>query len=197
MYTIVGLGNPGGEYVHTRHNAGRILVESLATQEGVALKDKKKPAHLVGTGDVYGVRARLVLPNTFMNKSGTAVVGYVKTPKAGKNLIVVYDDIDLPLGVVRVSFGRGSGGHRGIESITRAIKTKDFIRIRVGVSKSARGRAKKPSGEKEVVDFLMGTFPKSQYEMLTGEIQEKVFRAIELILPEKSHVPAMNVVNRM
>lgn len=195
MYTIIGLGNPGAAYAHTRHNAGRIAATMLAEEGGIDIKEKKKPPHHVGVGDAYGARVRIALPDTFMNKSGAVALLYAKTPRSAKNLIVLYDDIDLPLGIVRVSFGRGSGGHRGIESIARAIKSKDFIRVRIGVSKASRGKAKKPSGEKAVVDFLLGTFTKGEYEALQRDIQGKALLAIQYILEDGDHIRAMNIVN--
>ena len=81
-----------------------------------------------------GENATLVLPETFVNLSGKAVSAFIKSPKAAKNLLVVHDDLDLPLGTVKLVFGRGSGGHKGVESIMRAVKTKDFARIRIGIS---------------------------------------------------------------
>lgn len=197
MYTLIGLGNPGNEYHKTRHNAGRIALELFAEQNSIELKTKKDPAQDVGTGTAAGSRIRVSLPNTFMNKSGKVAAAYAKTPKSAKNLVVLYDDIDLPLGVVRISFGRGSGGHRGIESIQRAVKSKDFVRIRIGVSKAARGKAKKPVGEKAVVDFLMGTFPKGEYDILIESINDKVIPALTMIIEDKDHVRAMNEINGM
>lgn len=195
MYTLVGLGNPGSEYSKTRHNVGRIIVNTLAENEGVELKERKKPDHVVGTGDIAGSRARVVLPNTYMNKSGSAVSPYVKSAKAATKLVVVYDDIDLPLGVVRVSFARNSGGHNGIKSVERGVKTKEFVRVRVGVSKSARGKAKKPQGEKAVLDFLMGNFTKKEMELVAGPIKERVVVALRALFETGEPEMAMNEVN--
>lgn len=195
MYTIVGLGNPGGEYAKNRHNTGRLIVEKLAHEHGAELKQKKKPDHWAGAGDVAGERVRLVLPDTFMNKSGSAVASYIKSVSAAKLLIVVYDDIDLPLGRVRVSFGSSSGGHNGVRSVERAVKTKNFIKIRIGVSKGTRGNAKKPIGEKAVVDYLLGNFTKAELEKLEGPVYERASLAIRTILETGDPVMAMNAVN--
>lgn len=195
MYTIVGLGNPGGEHVKNRHNTGRLIVEKLAHEHGAELKQKKKPDHWAGAGDVAGERVRLVLPDTFMNKSGSAVASYIKSVSAAKQLIVVYDDIDLPLGKVRVSFGSSSGGHNGVRSVERAVKTKNFIKIRVGVSKSARGRAKKPEGEQATIDHLLGNFTKSEIEKVSGSVYKRASLAISTVLETGDPVLAMNAVN--
>lgn len=203
MYTIVGLGNPGGEYVKNRHNAGRNIVGAFAKQHALELKEQKKPGLLVGAGDVWGEKVRAVLPNTYMNKSGGAVSKYVKSVSAAKNLIVVYDDIDLPLGKVRVSFGSSSGGHNGVRSVERAVKTKNFIKIRIGVSKSAHRTAggekiisaKKPEGDKAVVEYLLGNFTKGELEKLEGPVYERASLAIRTILETGDPVLAMNAVN--
>lgn len=195
MYTIVGLGNPGGEYVRTRHNAGRSIVLQLAETSSVSLKEKKKPDHEVGLGEVLGEKVRLVVPNTFMNNSGKAVVPYIKSVNAAKKLVVVYDDLDLPLGVVRVSYGSSSGGHNGVKSIERAVKTKQFIKIRVGVSKSARGKAKKPDGDKAVLDHLLTSFTKKELELVLGPVYERATLALSKLFETDDPVLAMNAVN--
>lgn len=199
MYTIVGLGNPGPEHVKTRHNAGRIVVGLLAEHNDIELKEQKKPDVLVGTGDIKGERVRIALPNTYMNKSGAAVAKFIKGVSAAKKLIVVYDDVDLPIGKVRVSFGSSSGGHNGIKSIERAIKTKDFIKIRVGVSKQGKKKgsvvAKKPVGELEVVKYLMGNFSKGELEKVETALYERVELALDTILETGDPVMGMNAVN--
>lgn len=195
MYTIVGLGNPGGEYAATRHNAGRILTQLLIEKGEVILKEKKKPDHFVGMGLVFDQKVRLVIPDTFMNKSGSAVAPYIKSVNAAKTLMVIHDDIDLPLGIVRVSFGSSSGGHNGLKSIERAIKTKYYIRIRVGVAKPGKRGAKKPVGEKAVIDYLLGKFTKGDLEKLTGPIKERVFLALQTILQTGDPIMGMNAVN--
>ncbi|HQT82952.1 MAG TPA: aminoacyl-tRNA hydrolase, partial [Candidatus Paceibacterota bacterium] len=117
---IVGLGNPGKEYEKTRHNAGRNAVELLAKQEGADEFVFNKTANaLVAKGAVGGENATLVLPETMMNLSGKAVAAFVKSPKAAKNLLVIHDDLDVPLGTLKMVFARGSGGHKGVESVMR------------------------------------------------------------------------------
>jgi PTH1 family peptidyl-tRNA hydrolase len=195
MYTIVGLGNPGGEYAKTRHNAGRILAEKLSQEGNIELKEKKKPDMQVGTGVLFEEKVRIVLPDTFMNKSGSAVTPFIKSVNAAKTLVVIYDDIDLPLGKVRVSFGSSSGGHNGIKSIERAVKTKNFIKVRVGVSKAGKKGAKKPTGEKATLDHLLGVFTKAELENIDSEIYERVAHALDTIFTTGDPVMGMNAVN--
>ena len=99
-----------------------------------------------------------------MNKSGSAVAYFIKTKKQAEDLLVIHDDLDLPLGKIRFVFARGSGGHKGVESIKRAIKTDEFARLRIGISKEARGRAKKPVGEEAVVKFVLSKITKNEEE---------------------------------
>lgn len=120
----------------------------------------------------------LVLPDTFMNKSGSAVGKFVKSAKAAEKLVVVYDDLDLPLGKFKLSFDRGSGGHKGVESIMRAVKTKKFTRVRVGVSPStAGGKLRKPEGEKVVNNFILTKFRAHEIAAL-----KPVFKRVALAL---------------
>jgi PTH1 family peptidyl-tRNA hydrolase len=124
-WVLVGLGNPGTEYEHTRHNVGREFLMDIA-------------------GDLPE-KATVITPDTFMNHSGKAVKPYVKSVKAAEKLAVLHDDLDLPLGTVKISFGRGSAGHKGVESIEKAIKTKNYVRFRIGISAEKKGGAvKKP-----------------------------------------------------
>jgi len=196
MFVIVGLGNPGNEYKTTRHNAGRSLVLLLAeTAELPEFRTDAKANGEVTLGTVGSKKVTLLIPNTFMNKSGSAVARYVKSVKAAKELIVVHDDIDLPLGTLRVSFGRGDGGHNGVASVMRAIKTKDFIRVRVGVShQSAKGAAKKPSGEEKILKFLLGKFTPAEHKELSGPLAKRFVALIETAVAE-GYAMAMNRFN--
>lgn len=194
-WIIVGLGNPGEEYEATRHNTGRMALEFFARQSGTsAWKEDKKSQSLTTGARVGKHMLALVLPNTFMNKSGASVAKFVKSMKAAERLVVVSDDLDLPLGKIKLSFNRGSGGHKGIESIVRAVKTKRFTRIRIGVSAStATGKLKKPHGEKEVVDFILARFKAHEMDELK-KVFKKVTQAIETIVSE-SPERAMNRFN--
>lgn len=161
----MGLGNPGEEYKNTRHNTGRIMV---------GLIEKK----------INNQKIKFLLPDTFMNKSGKAVAPLVKAKKDLKDLIVIYDDIDLPLGKMKISFNRSSGGHNGLGSVIKALKSEEFLRIRVGISPATpKGLVKKPHGEKAVINFILGEFKKSELETLK-KLSKKVAEAVEVIFIE-------------
>lgn len=182
---IVGLGNPGKEYEKTRHNAGRNAVLLVAKQEGFDELVFNKTAHArVGKGAIAGENSTIVLPETFVNLSGKAVAQFIKNPKAAKNLLVVHDDLDLPLGTIKMVFGRGSGGHKGVESVMRAIKTKDFARIRIGISaEGKKHQTKKISGEEKVIKHVIGKW-KSGEEVALKKVLKKVAEAVRLFAAE-------------
>ena len=194
-YYIVGLGNPGEEYARTRHNTGRIVLEYF--RKANAFSDwelNKKLRALVAEGKVDGGPTSIVLPETFMNKSGASVALVVKDKKQAEWLVVVHDDLDLPLGSFKIVFNRGSGGHRGVESIRRAIKTEGFIRIKVGISPATpSGKTKKPKGEKAVNNFILGTFKPKELEVLK-KVSKKVSGALTAIVAEGKE-RAMNEFN--
>ena len=170
MRYIVGLGNPGEEYELTRHNAGRMTVLAFVKKEGIdEPKFDKKLKALVAKGEIGGDPAsiktsagkgkfQIILPETFMNKSGESLKPLALSVKKAENLVVVHDDIDLPLGKVKISFGKNSGGHKGVESVIKAVKTINFTRVRIGISAThAKGIVKKPSGDK-FLDYIVGKF---------------------------------------
>jgi len=195
MNLIVGLGNPGEKYEGTRHNAGRMALEYFRKQHEFSewRFDKKLNAQ-VAEGKIGKEKVTLVTPDTFMNNSGRAVGQLVKSKKAALDLLVVYDDLDLPLGSMKISFGRSSGGHNGLESIIRSVKTKDFPRVRLGVSPATPGgKTRKPAGEKKVLDFLLGGFSNKEEESLK-KIFKKAGEAMELSVSE-GYQMAMNTFN--
>ncbi|MDB5194774.1 MAG: Aminoacyl-tRNA hydrolase, peptidyl-tRNA hydrolase, family [Parcubacteria group bacterium] len=152
MYIVVGLGNPGEEYARTRHNTGRMAAALLAEK------------------GVDGVK--VINPDTFMNKTGPFVAKFVKSEKAAEKLVVIYDDLDLPMGAMKISFNRSSGGHRGVESIIKALGTEKFIRVRIGISPvTPGGKLKKPLGEEKVEKHILGEFKPAEMEILN-----KVFK---------------------
>ncbi len=165
MKLVVGLGNPGEEYENTRHNTGRILTTLVEKKLG----EKK---------------IKFITPDTFMNNSGKAVAPLVKSKKDLKDLVVIYDDIDLPLGKIKISFNRSSGGHNGLASIIKALKSEEFLRIRVGISPATpKGSIRKPKGEKDVLKFLLGEFKKSELETIK-KLSKKISEAVETIFAE-------------
>lgn len=194
-WVIIGLGNPDEEHVHTRHNAGRMAVEYFVKQNKLGeWKDDGKSKSFVVRGALGKALVACVLPNTYMNKSGTAAAHFIKSARAAERLIVAYDELDLPLGSIKISFDRGSGGHRGIESVTRAVKTRAFTRVRIGISPvSASGETKKPQGEKEVEKFILGEFKPSELSTLKVALK-RASEALETIIVEDRE-RAMNEFN--
>ena len=136
MKTIVGLGNPGKEYEGTRHNIGRETVMAIAKHfDFEPWRENKKFLGMSSSGTIGKDKVLLLIPDTYMNKSGKALA------QAGvkqKDLVVIHDDTDLVLGSFKVSFGKRSAGHKGVESVMRAVKSRDFWRVRVGVQKKKR-----------------------------------------------------------
>ncbi|PIP55922.1 MAG: hypothetical protein CO183_01285 [Candidatus Zambryskibacteria bacterium CG_4_9_14_3_um_filter_42_9] len=161
MYIVVGLGNPGREYALTRHNTGRMAVDFLSEQ-------------------VKSVK--VLAPDTFMNHSGKAVAKVVKSKKAAEKLIVIYDDLDLPLGILKISYNRGSGGHKGLESVIHVLKTREFIRIRLGIGK-----------KKDVEKHILSNFTKSEMEILK-KVFKKTKEVVQVIV-EEGREKAMNKFN--
>ena len=130
---IVGLGNPGETYAKTRHNLGFMLIDKLASDDGVAVK-RRECQSLVGQGQIEGTVTRLVKPQTFMNLSGHAVSCLLaKSELDAKQLVVISDDLALPLGKIRIRERGSSGGHNGLKSIIAEIGTDEFIRLRIGI----------------------------------------------------------------
>ncbi len=195
-WVIVGLGNPGGEYQNTRHNAGRLALEHFAKKHGLKeWKEDKKNELTVSKGALKKDLFVLLMPDTFMNNSGRAVMKYVKSPKMAEKMIVVYDDLDLPLGKIKLSYDRGSGGHKGLDSIMRAVKSRKFARIRIGVSpETAGGKLKKPEGGEDVNEFILGKFKPSEQDELK-KIFKRTSDAIEAIIERGAHI-AMNEYNQ-
>jgi PTH1 family peptidyl-tRNA hydrolase len=175
MKLVVGLGNPGKEYENTRHNTGRILVGMIQKK----LEDNK---------------IKFLTPDTFMNNSGKAVAPLIKNKKDLKDLVVIYDDIDLPLGKMKISFNRSSGGHNGLGSVIKHLKSEEFLRIRIGISPATpKGVVKKPKGEKAVLNFLLGEYKKPELETIK-KLSKKVAEAVEMIFTE-SKEKAMSLYN--
>jgi len=175
MKLVVGLGNPGKEYENTRHNTGRIMV---------GMVEKK----------LDEMKIKFITPDNFMNNSGKAVAPLIKTKKDLENLVVIYDDIDLPLGKMKISFNRSSGGHKGLNSIIKALKSEEFLRIRIGISpETPSGKVRKPKGEKAVLNFILGIYKKSELDKLK-KLSPKVAEAVEMIFTEGKE-KAMSLYN--
>lgn len=169
VFIIVGLGNPGEKYEKTRHNAGRTVLRCFAKQHNFPEWefDKYRNA-LISEGDVESVRATLVLPETFMNKSGFSVKKNTKDEDSvEERLIIVHDDMDLPIGSLKISHSRGSAGHRGVDSIIDALGTNDFTRVRIGILPvDESGAPRKPQGEGAVNRFVLQRFNSEELEKM-------------------------------
>jgi len=174
MILIVGLGNPGEKYKKTRHNVGFRVVDQLRNDLNLVdfVFDKKSDSFLSKNNDVL-----IAKPNTYMNSSGSAIRSLIQYYKIKRgNQIIIHDDIDLPLGKIRISKNQGSAGHKGVESIIKELKTKNFIRIRVGI----QPKTGKP---KKVEEFVLKKFNKEE-EKIIGEVIEKAAIAAVMILKE-------------
>ncbi|HBB56909.1 TPA: aminoacyl-tRNA hydrolase [Patescibacteria group bacterium] len=184
MHYIAGLGNPGEEYENTRHNAGRIAALDFIVKKDIDEPEfNKKLNALVSEGKLGKNKFQIILPETFMNKSGLSLKPIIASAKKAKDLIVIHDDVDLPLGKIKISFGRSSGGHKGVESIIKNIKTKDFARIRIGVSKAGvKGKVKKPQGDK-FLDFIVGKFKPDELKEIK-KASKKVTEALDTLIAE-------------
>lgn len=195
MNIVVGLGNPTSEYEYTRHNAGRIVLSYIADANDFSVyKEDLKTKTLRSKGEINNTKFEFIFPNNFMNNSGSSLVSLFDTMKKISKLVVVYDDIDLSFGSIKISYNRSSGGHNGLESIIKKLKTREFIRIRIGISPSTpTGKFKKPKGEDAVLKFLLGKFKDEELKILKKE-SKKVVQMLEMLANEGKD-KAMSVYN--
>ena len=189
MFLIVGLGNPGKEYQKTRHNIGFLALDAIAKEyDFPTFKLSKKHSSLISEGILNSIKVTLAKPQTFMNNSGKAVQSLLPKPglgipkprlgntRLGNTLVVVHDDIDIPLGKVKFSKGSGSAGHKGVESIIQSLGTKDFTRIRIGIQPS--------TGKPENVEnFVLKNFKKEELELLRKAIEESCNTIVNFLSP--------------
>lgn len=173
MYLAVGLGNPGEKFEGTRHNIGRAVL--LAAQQKFGLPKfapNAKVKALVTDGKVGKEKMAFALPETFVNKSGNAVAPTLRLYKVKpKQLVLIHDDVDILFGATKLSFGRNSGGHKGVESVMRGVRTKNFWRMRIGVQKKRR-----VPGE----DLVLQKF-RSAEQTIIKKIIKKSLSALETI----------------
>ncbi len=190
-YIIVGLGNPGQEYENTRHNVGRIILQSLTKDE---FSFDKKIKALVSEIKIGKEKVKLVAPETFMNNSGKAISPLIKSIKAAEKLVVIYDDFNLPLGKIRISFNRSSGGHNGLESIIKSVKTEAFVRIRIGLApENAKGAAKVPHGDEKIEKFILGKL--KDEEIKEVKKMSKIVAELIPVLIREGREKAMSIYN--
>jgi len=183
MRLIVGLGNPGLTYSHNRHNIGFMCLSRFARKHGIRFTHKKSQAR-IGQGEVAGTRLILARPQTMMNLSGNSVGRLVKRYKINpEDLIVIHDDLDLPLGKIRIRQGGRSAGHKGIESIITCLGNSDFIRIRVGISRPADIKDEVADRDAEVIDHVLSDFNTAENRTV-AEVTSRVSEAIVCLLGE-------------
>ena len=193
MKLVVGLGNPGPEYTFTPHNAGFLAIDRIAEQSGAVIANRRGRA-LTGKANIGGAECLLAKPETFMNLSGMSVSALMKefdlSPAA--DLIVLYDELAFPLGELRLRPGGSSNGHNGVKSITGALGTENWMRIRIGVGKPALpdGREIRAGGK----DYLLTPMRKTELEVLDG-VLDRAAKAVEVVI-RQGMAAAMNEFNR-
>jgi PTH1 family peptidyl-tRNA hydrolase len=188
MFIVIGLGNPGAAHAQQRHNVGFMTLNVLAALEGLYFNERKIVRASVAS---FGTELLLAKPDTFMNNSGQAASLLLKNHDA--SLVVVYDDIDIPLGEIKCSFGRGAGGHNGVQSIIDHLGTKDFLRIRIGVRPVHEELLPKILPPNGFETFLLSNFAPFEYELRDQGIG-KAIKVIES-LPHKTVEEIMNQYN--
>lgn len=186
MFLIVGLGNPGKEYEHTRHNAGFDVIDALAEKYNISVTEKKHKA-LCGKGVIEGVKVILAKPQTFMNLSGESVAELVQYYKLDpeEEMIVIFDDISLAPGNIRIRKKGSAGGHNGIKNIIAQTGTQNFMRIKVGVGEKPKGW--------DLADHVLGHFSKEDRARLEDAIVDAMGAAVLMLQDETDQ--AMNEYN--
>ena len=187
MFIIAGLGNPDRQYEGTRHNAGFDVIDRIAEKYNIAV-DTKKPRACIGKGIIGGQKVLLAKPQTYMNLSGESIrslVDYYKIDEENE-LLVVYDDISLDVGQLRIRARGSAGGHNGIKNIIAHLGTQVFRRIKVGVGEKPKGY--------DLADYVLGHFSKAERERME-EGYDNAVRAAEMIVTGQLN-EAMNEFNR-
>ncbi len=162
---IVGLGNPGAEYAKTRHNVGAWFVEALAAQNSETFRNETKFRGVVTKLTSFAKPCYLLMPSTYMNESGQSVVSlalFYKIPPQA--ILIVHDELDFPVGTVRIKEGGGHGGHNGLRDITQHLRTNDFYRLRIGIGH--------PGDRDRVTPYVLGTPSKSDEQKINQSIEE-------------------------
>jgi PTH1 family peptidyl-tRNA hydrolase len=192
MKLIVGLGNPGRGYANNRHNVGFACLNHFARTQGIRF-DKKQGKARIGTGEVAGSKIVLAKPQTYVNLSGQSVSRLIKRFNINLNdLIVIHDDLDLPLGKIRISHGSSSGGHKGVNSIISCLGSQDFTRLRVGIGRPATEGFAEIS-EADIIAYVLSNFTPDEKQIIV-QVTPRVSEAILCLLSQGLAV-AMNRYN--
>jgi len=186
-FLIAGLGNPGREYRDTRHNVGFMLLDRIAERLNTQFS-RVEMKSLVTKSNYHGRRLVLAKPQTYMNLSGQPVASLLRFYKIDiSNLLVVYDEVDLPLGVLRMRPAGGSAGHKGMESIIASLGTDEYPRMRIGIGR--------PPGKKAAANYVLQNFQKSEYELVLSTLDRGVDAVFCFI--EENLEAAMNQFNSL
>ncbi len=186
MKLVVGLGNPGRRYERTRHNLGFLLLDRIAEARGIRIGDDRCQS-LVGRGEWERESLVLAKPQTYMNHSGLAAAALVRRFQVrGANLVVAFDDLDLPFGRLRIRCGGSAGGHRGLGSILQHVADRDFVRLRIGIGRP-------PAGE-DAVEYVLSRFSPEEQDSL-DDVLSRAVEAVEAIVLN-GPVRAMEDFNR-
>ena len=168
MYLIIGLGNPGPRYELARHNVGFLVADNLAEKQRIALAQSKHRA-LYGEGEIEGCQVVIAKPMTYMNNSGQAVKSLLSAFKIPpKQVLVIHDDIDLPLGKIKIKTKGGDAGQLGVRSITAKLGSDQFCRVRIGVGR--------PNDPEDIVDYVLLPFMEVEIPQLNEIVEEAVLR---------------------
>jgi PTH1 family peptidyl-tRNA hydrolase len=193
MKIIVGLGNPGRGYANNRHNIGFICLNHFARAQGIRF-DKKQDKARIGTGEVADNNVVLARSQTYMNLSGESISRLMKRFDINLNdLLVIHDDLDLPLGKIRIRQGGSSGGHKGIESIVACLGRQDFVRLRVGIGRPTATEDSSEISDADIIAYVLTGFTPDQKQIITTVIP-RVSEAIYCLLSE-GLTAAMNKYN--
>jgi PTH1 family peptidyl-tRNA hydrolase len=195
LFLIVGLGNPGREYEWTPHNAGFMAIDRIAQQEGVVVQNRRSRA-TTATCRIAGRQVVLAKPETFMNLSGAAVAALVAEFEVdpAKDLLVIYDELDLVLGTFKIRERGSPAGHNGARSVTAALGTQEWLRLRIGVGPDLPPEATVAGGKRPGRDYLLSPMRKADLAVL-DEVLDRVATATRRIL-EVGPAAAMNEFNR-
>ena len=191
MKLIVGLGNPGRIYAHNRHNIGFICLNHFAKAQGIRFGKKQGRAR-IGIGEVAGSKVVLAKPQTHMNLSGQSVSRLVQKFDINLNdLLVIHDDLDLPLGKIRIRQGGSSGGHKGVDSVISSLGSQDFLRLRIGIGRPATSSGE--ISEADIIAYVLSDFTSDEKQVIT-QVLPRVSEAILCLLSE-GLAAAMNKYN--